>query len=77
MQQAFETAGIAEPAHIGAVHVLRHSGAIARLEQIGDPKALQDRLRHQDARMILLSEDGLCRAELGNTGGSIGYGRRR
>ena len=53
MQEAFETAGIVKPEHVGAVHVLRHSGAIARLEQTGNPKALQDQLRHQDARMTL------------------------
>ena len=53
MQEAFEKAGIATPEHVGAVHVLRHSGAIARLEQTGNPKALQDQLRHQDARMTL------------------------
>ena len=53
MQEAFETAGVAKPEHVGAVHVLRHSGAIARLEQTGNPKALQDQLRHQDARMTL------------------------
>ena len=53
MQEAFEMAGIIKPEHVGAVHVLRHSGAIARLEQTGNPKALQDQLRHQDARMTL------------------------
>ena len=53
MQEAFEKAGIAKPEHVGAVHVLRHSGAIARLEQTGNPKSLQDQLRHQDARMTL------------------------
>ena len=53
MQEAFETSAIAKPEHVGAVHVLRHSGAIARLEQTGNPKALQDQLRHQDARMTL------------------------
>ena len=32
---------------------LRHSGAIARLEATGNPKALQDQLRHFSARMTL------------------------
>ena len=50
---AFKGAGIVKPEHVGAVHVLRHSGAIARLGQTGNPKALQDQLRHQDARMTL------------------------
>ena len=53
VSDAFEAAGVAKPAHVGAVHVLRHSGAIARLEQTGNPKALQDHLRHADARMTL------------------------
>ena len=54
VQRAFEVAGIEKPPGVGAVHVLRHSGAIARLEQTGNPKALQDQLRHADARMTLL-----------------------
>ena len=45
-QRAFEEAGLQKPDHVGAVHVLRHSGAIARLEATGNPKALQDHLRH-------------------------------
>ena len=53
LTEAFEDAGVVKPEHVGAVHVLRHSGAIARLEQTGNPKALQDQLRHQDARMTL------------------------
>ena len=48
---AFDAVGIAK--HVGAVHVLRDSAAIARLEQTGNPKALQDHLRHADARMTL------------------------
>ena len=52
-QRAFEEAGLQKPDHVGAVHVLRHSGAIARLEATGNPKALQDHLRHVDARMTL------------------------
>ena len=47
-------AGVEKLPGVGAVHVLRHSGAIARLEQNGNPKALQDQLRHADARMTLL-----------------------
>jgi len=53
VQEAFERAGIPKPAHVGAVHVLRHSGAIERLRQTGNPKALQDQLRHKSARMTL------------------------
>ena len=51
--EAADSAGISIPDHVGAVHVLRHSGAIARLEQNGNPKALQDHLRHSSARMTL------------------------
>ena len=53
VQAAFERAGIEKPPRLGAVHVLRHNGAIARLEQTGNPKALQDHLRHIEARMTL------------------------
>ncbi len=53
VKEAFQTGGVAKPEHVGAVHVLRHSGAIARLEENGNPKALQDQLRHQDAKMTL------------------------
>ena len=53
VRRAFEGAGLQKPGHVGAVHVLRHSGAIARIEATGNPKAVQDQLRHQDARMTL------------------------
>ena len=53
VRQAFEVVGINKPPHVGAIHVLRHSGAIARLEATGNPKSLQDQLRHADARMTL------------------------
>ncbi len=53
VRQALDVAGIGKPDHVGAVHVLRHSGAIARMEETGNPKAVQDQLRHQDARMTL------------------------
>ena len=33
--------------------MLRHSGSIARMEATGNPKAPQDHLRHQPARMTL------------------------
>ena len=51
--EAAGRAGIVMPDGVGSVHVLRHSGAIARLEATGNPKALQDHLRHQSARMTL------------------------
>ncbi len=53
VNRAFELTGIPKPEHVGTVHVLRHSGALARLAQTGNPKALQDQLRHVDARMTI------------------------
>jgi integrase len=54
---AYEVAGIRRPGivtdRVGAVHILRHSGAIERLRQTGNPKAVQDQLRHSSARMTL------------------------
>ncbi len=45
--------GIQKPAHVGSVHVLRHSGAIERLRATGNPKAVQDLLGHRNAQMTL------------------------
>ncbi len=45
--------GIAKPEHVGAVHVLRHSGALERLRSTGNPKALQDQLGHTNAEMTI------------------------
>ena len=53
VHRAFEATGIAKPDHVGTVHVLRHSGALARLAATGNPKAVQDQLRHADAKMTL------------------------
>ncbi len=53
VNRAFEVTGIPKPEHVGTVHVPRHSGALARLAQTGNPKALQDQLRHVDARMTI------------------------
>jgi integrase len=54
---AFDRAGIRRPTRendrVGAVHILRHSGAIERLRQTGNPKAVQDQLRHKSAQMTL------------------------
>lgn len=54
---AFDCAGIPRPRRetdqVGAVHILRHSGAIERLRQTGNPKAIQDQLRHKSALMTL------------------------
>ncbi len=53
VDRAFRITGLMKPPGVGTVHVLRHSGAIARLAATGNPKALQDHLRHADARMTL------------------------
>jgi integrase len=54
---AFDSAGVRRPTkkndRVGAVHILRHSGAIERLRQTGNPKAVQDQLRHKSALMTL------------------------
>jgi integrase len=53
----FDRANVRRPTRendrVGAVHILRHSGAIERLRQTGNPKALQDQLRHKSAQMTL------------------------
>lgn len=53
ISQAMETAGIRKPDHVGAVHLLRHTGAIARLQETGNPKSVQDQLGHSDPAMTL------------------------
>jgi integrase len=53
VDRGFQKAGIRKPEHVGTVHVLRHSGAIARLAATGNPKAVQDQLRHKEAKMTL------------------------
>ncbi len=53
VDRAFRHTGIPKPAHVGTVHVLRHSGALARLAMTGNPKAIQDQLRHSSAKMTL------------------------
>ena len=53
IEAAMARAGVPKPDHVGAVHVLRHSGAIERLRLTGNPRAVQEQLRHQTARMTL------------------------
>jgi len=54
---AFDRGGLTRPRRetdrVGAVHILRHSGAIERLRQTGNPKATQDQLRHKSALMTM------------------------
>ena len=55
--EAFYKAGIPRPSkerdHVGAVHILRHSGAIERLRLTGNPRAVQHQLRHKSALMTM------------------------
>ena len=55
--EAFDKSGVIRPTvdrdHVGGVHILRHSGAIERLRVTGNPKAVQDQLRHIDAAMTI------------------------
>jgi len=54
---AFDRAGLTRPRretdHVGSVHILRHSGALERLRRTGNPKAVQDQLRHKSALMTM------------------------
>lgn len=53
VQEAMQKAGVRKPDHVGTVHVLRHSGALERLRRTGNPKAVQEQLRHQTMRQTL------------------------
>ena len=57
VSQAFDRAGLPKPSRdvdkVGVVHILRHSGAITRLSLTGNPKAVQDQLRHKSALMTM------------------------
>ena len=53
MSEAFELSGITKPEGVGAVHILRHSGAIERLRQTGNPQSIKDQLRHSTFSMTM------------------------
>ena len=53
LHRAFATTGIRKPDQVGSVHVLRHSGALARLRATGNPKATQEQLGHRTAKQTL------------------------
>ena len=53
ISRATADSGITKPDGVGSVHVLRHSGALERLKETRNPKALQDHLRHRSAQMTL------------------------
>jgi len=53
VKAAMDKANIVKPDGVGSVHILRHSGALERLKRTGNPKAVQDQLRHKSALMTL------------------------
>ena len=57
VKEAMTRAGIVAPSRardrVGCVHSLRHSGAIERLRQTGNPRSVQEQLRHKSAGMTL------------------------
>jgi len=53
IQRAFRLAGVQKPRGVGAVHVLRHSGAIERLRRTGNPRAVQLHLGHASVGMTM------------------------
>lgn len=53
IRSAYEATGVMKPEQTGHVHVIRHSGALARLEDNGHPKSLQDQLGHSSIGMTM------------------------
>ncbi len=53
VQAATKHAGLEVPEGVGNVHILRHSGAIERLRQSGNPQSVQDQLGHSTPGMTL------------------------
>jgi len=58
-----DKAGVAKPGKVGSVHILRHSGALERLRETGNPRAVQDQLRHKSQLMTLRYLKTLSREE--------------
>jgi len=63
IKSAFECAKIPKPSGTGYCHVLRHSGAIARLRATRDPRSVQEQLRHVSPAMTLRYLKTLSREE--------------
>jgi integrase len=53
MRAAYKASGVVKPPGVGAVHVLRHTGAVALMTQTRNPKAVQDQLGHSDMKMTM------------------------
>ena len=73
VQALMAAAGITKPDGVGACHVLRHSGALARLKQTGNPKAVQEQLRHSTAQMTLRYMKTLSHAEALDVQAGVNY----
>jgi len=58
-----ERAGVSLPDGVGSVHVLRHAGALARLEETRNPKSVQDMLGHESMGMTMRYMKTLSRRE--------------
>lgn len=57
IEAVYQASGVRQPSkltdRVGAVHVLRHSGCLARLAISGSPKEVQEQLRHKSSSMTL------------------------
>jgi integrase len=67
IQTAYIKAGLRLPSvlrdRVGAVHILRHSGCLARLALSGSPREVQIQLRHKSAAMTLRYQKTLTQIE--------------
>jgi len=57
IEAVYRASGVRQPSkltdRVGAVHILRHSGCLARLALSGSPKEVQEQLRHKSASMTM------------------------
>jgi len=57
IQNIYKASGVRQPSklqdRVGAIHILRHSGCLARLAISGNPREVQTQLRHKSASMTL------------------------
>jgi integrase len=57
IEEVYQKSGVRQPStlrdHTGAIHCIRHSGAIYRLSLSGNPRSCQEQLRHKSAGMTL------------------------
>jgi integrase len=74
ISRAFREAGVVKPDGVGTVHVLRHSGAIERLRETRDPRALQEQLRHTSPTMTLRYLRTLSAAEAMRVQDGVDFG---